>query len=76
VVDLFALGSDSDGYIDPLDKYPSVLEFSKLKSDLIEVVEQEDDEMKGKLLNGLDVAEFAEKVCFDNAYQFALKNMA
>jgi hypothetical protein len=75
VVDLFALGTDADGYIDPLDKYPSVLEYDDLKQDLIKKIEEEHDVIKDKLLFGLDVRAFADKICFENAYQFALKNM-
>jgi len=73
VVDLFALGTDFDGYIDPLDKYPTVLEFKELRKALIKKIEQ--DDQKDKLVFGLDTTVFVDKVCFGNAYAFVLKNL-
>ena len=74
VVDLFALGTDFDGYIDPLDKYPTVLEFEDLREALIKKIDQ--DEQKDKLLFELETIEFVNKICFNNAYDFVLRNFS
>lgn len=72
LVNLFGLGTDFDGYIDPLDDYPTVLEFGEMKTALIEKI-KEDDESK-KLLFGLSPKDFADRFCYTNAYEFVLKH--
>ncbi len=72
VVDLFCLGTDFDGFIDPINKYPTVLDFEQLADDLL--IEIQQDNEKNKLLFGLTPTELVQKICFDNAYQFAIKN--
>ena len=71
IVNTFCLGTDFDGFIDPLDKYSTVLDFEQLAADLIEEIEK--DAEKEQLLFGLDATSFVQKVCFDNAYDFVLK---
>jgi len=74
LVDLFGLGTDFDGYIDPIDEYPTVLEFDEMKKDLIEEIENDQKQNKlNGLLYGLSPKEFVDKFCYDNAYQFVLK---
>jgi microsomal dipeptidase-like Zn-dependent dipeptidase len=73
LLDLFALGSDFDGYIDPLDSYATVLEFEKLEQDLKEVVSS--DPESGELLFGMDPGTYVEKVFYGNAYDFACRHM-
>jgi microsomal dipeptidase-like Zn-dependent dipeptidase len=74
IVDLFSLGTDSDGFIDPLNKYPTVLQFEELRKDLIELVEK--DPEKIRLTGNLSAEDFVEKICFGNAKEFVLKNFA
>ena len=35
IVNTFCLGTDFDGFIDPVNEYPTVLDFGKLAKDLI-----------------------------------------
>ncbi|NQU53152.1 MAG: hypothetical protein HQ522_11510 [Bacteroidetes bacterium] len=72
ITQTFCLGTDFDGFIDPLNKYPTVMNFEQLGLDLIEVIENDPD--KSKLLFDLDVETFVKKICFDNAYDFVVKN--
>ena len=72
IVNLFCLGTDFDGFIDPVNKYPTVMDFEQLAKDLIEVINK--DSNKDTLLFDNDVETFVKKVCFDNAYDFVVKN--
>ncbi len=72
ITNMFCLGTDFDGFIDPLNKYPTVLEFEQLHYDLIAVIEG-DPEAK-ELLFGINVIDFVDKFCFRNAYDFVVKN--
>jgi len=69
IVNTFCLGTDFDGFIDPVNKYPTVLDFGLLADDLIAEVDA--DPEKRKLLFGIDAQTFVQKVCFDNAFNFA-----
>jgi len=70
VTDLFCLGTDFDGFIDPVNKYPTVSEFKLLREDLIEVIKN--DKGAKKLLNSMDETKFVDKFCFYNAYDFVV----
>ncbi|MFC2100423.1 hypothetical protein ACFLRZ_01195 [Bacteroidota bacterium] len=72
LVNLFGLGTDFDGYIDPMDEYPTVLEFDKFKQDLVRIIKADDE--NEDFLFGLSPEKFADKVCFENAYDFAVTN--
>lgn len=72
LTDLFCLGTDFDGFIDPLNSYSTVMKFEQLGEDLIKVINNDPD--KGKLLRNMKVRNFVRKFCFSNAYNFALKN--
>lgn len=72
VVNLFSLGTDFDGYIDPVNKYSTVIDFEQMAQDLIEVIDNDPD--KAKLTFGLKAEELVQKICFDNAYDFAVKH--
>ena len=72
ITQIFCLGTDFDGFIDPLNKYPTVMDFEQLRLNLIEVIENDPD--KDKLLFDLEVETFVKKICFDNAYDFVIKN--
>ena len=71
LLDLFALGTDFDGYIDPLDAYATVLDFEKLEQDLRDKITSDPD--SAPLLFGMDPGTFVEKVCYSNAYNFTRK---
>lgn len=72
VWDIFALGTDFDGYIDPVNGYSTALDFSKFYDRLVEKLEL--PENSTYLMNGLTPSAIADKVCFNNAYQFMLDN--
>ena len=72
VVDLLCLGTDFDGYIDPANKYATILDFHELRADLVEIIDK--DPEKDKLLFGRTPEQLAEKICFTNALDFVVKN--
>ncbi len=73
VLNMISLGSDFDGYIDPADKYATVLDLQQFRTDLINEIDQ--DAEKEMFLFGKYIAEdLAEKICFQNAYDFVVKN--
>ncbi|MEJ2593778.1 MAG: hypothetical protein P8100_01285 [bacterium] len=70
IADLVCLGTDFDGYIDPVNKYATVIDFGKLRSDLVEAIAGDPD--KDKFLFGMSPDQLAEKICFTNARDFVL----
>lgn len=72
LVFLLGLGSDFDGYIDPMDSYPTSLEFEELRKDLIDIIYH--DPGCSQFLCSLTVEQFVDNICFNNAYNFVLKN--
>lgn len=72
VWDLVALGTDFDGYIDPANDFPTAIEFSKFRDELTKMLSEPENEKY--LLNNLSAEQIAEKICFDNAYQFVLRH--
>lgn len=72
VANMFCLGTDFDGFIDPLNKYPTVLEFETLSNDLIKVIKKDPDIKK--IIDNADVTEFVDKICFKNAFDFVVRN--
>lgn len=72
IINTFCLGTDFDGLIDPLNKYPTIMDFKQLGEDLIELVKA--DPEKDSILFGATVELFIQKVCFDNAYDFVVRN--
>lgn len=69
---LVCLGTDFDGYIDPADKYATINDFGKLRADLIDCIKKDKD--KDKILQGLSPEQLTDKICFDNAMDFVVKN--
>lgn len=69
---IFGLGTDFDGCIDPLDKYPSSMEFRRFERDLIEEINN--DPNSSSFLFISDVVKFVEGICFNNAYRFVIDN--
>ncbi len=72
IADLVCLGTDFDGYIDPANKYATVNDFGKLRSDLVEAIGKDPD--RDKFLFGMTPDQLAEKICFTNARDFVLNN--
>lgn len=72
IVNTFCLGTDFDGFIDPLNSYPTVLDFKQLAGDLIAEIDA--DPEKEKLLFDLSTEKFVQKICFDNAFDFVVKH--
>lgn len=70
------LGSDFEGFIDPVNAYPTAIEYQPFKEDLIAIMEEERQQNGGQLL-GLqsvdDVRNVVENLCFSNAKDFVLK---
>ena len=72
VINLFCIGTDFDGYVNPLDSYPTALEFSEFRRDLIARISR--DPRKSKYLFDLTVTEFVDRFCFQNALDFVVRN--
>jgi hypothetical protein len=76
--DLFCLGSDYDGYIDPLNNYATVLDFPALENDLTLKIRQFifDSGLQSDYLVpvGATPEILARKICFDNAREFVVRN--
>jgi hypothetical protein len=70
------LGSDFEGYIDPVNPYPTALEYDKFKTDLIALMEEK-RKSNGNPLFGLktktSIEKVVEKLCFENAGNFVRK---
>jgi len=72
-VDMICIGTDFDGYIDPVNKYSTVLDFKQFREDLIVAISNDPD--KDKLLfNKYSAENMADKICFTNAYEFVIAN--
>ncbi|BDS12058.1 amidohydrolase family protein [Aureispira anguillae] len=77
--DMLAIGTDFDGYIDPISNYKTAIELPQFKVDLLAKIKEE-----AAKKNPLDcVATFDEqftpelvvdKICYDNALAFTLKH--
>jgi hypothetical protein len=64
-----AIGSGFDGFVQPLSRYPSVLQFHTLEADLIMIL----DELKHEeplWFGSYRPDELARMICFENAFQF------
>ena len=72
VVNMMCIGTDFDGYIDPVNKYATVLDLRQFRGDLIKEIDNDKD--KEKLLFGNSSGELADKICFGNAYDFVVEH--
>lgn len=77
--DILAIGTDFDGYIDPISDYKTAIELKDFKKDLLHVIKEE----AAKKHPLPCVADFDEdftpemvvnKICYDNALAFTLKH--
>ncbi len=71
--DELCLGTDFEGFIDPISRYNTVLQFRTFEEDLIEIL----DKLKRQQphwFNGYSSETLARKICFENAYGFVKKH--
>ncbi|MGY2134448.1 hypothetical protein ACW9KT_19630 [Hymenobacter sp. HD11105] len=68
------IGSDYDGFIDPVDSYPTVLSLDSFKRDLLAGLETWRKDSRAALLANVDTAVVVEKLCYQNAYDFTVKH--
>ncbi len=67
--DIFSIGTDFDGFIDPVDSYPSPLSFAALEKDLLQVFSQ--SQQFRNLPVKISTELFVRKFMQDNIVQFA-----
>jgi microsomal dipeptidase-like Zn-dependent dipeptidase len=77
--DIFSIGTDYDGYIDPIDPYPTALNFRNFRKDLLDIIQKEMDENSDtaclKVLDDKLTPMIAvDKICWRNARDFVLEN--
>ncbi|NMM47282.1 amidohydrolase family protein [Marinigracilibium pacificum] len=74
--DRISLGSDYEGFIDPVNEYPTAIEYKNFKADLIDAIDNERISNGGSIY-GLNSREMAIKVvdniCYHNAANFVKK---
>ncbi len=70
--DIFALGSDFDGVIDPLDKYPTAAQVPLLAEDLTFALKS--DSRFKKYNFGYAAHQVVEKIFFTNVFDFLIRN--
>lgn len=70
--DIVCIGSDFDGLIDPVTAYPTALHFQAFADDLAERLE---DVRHTRGIESVGVERLVEKICWRNAYEFALRNL-
>ena len=71
--DRLTIGTDFEGFINPIDKYSTAEDFPDFEKDLT----REFDKMKkanGKYFEKVTPAEAARKICFKNAQSFVMKH--
>ncbi|WP_139162717.1 amidohydrolase family protein [Algoriphagus faecimaris] len=72
------IGTDFEGLIDPVDPYPSALEFELMANNLVFAIDQARKSGNKKYLNHLqsreDVVAAVNDFCFGNAERFVIEN--
>ncbi|MBX2846021.1 MAG: dipeptidase [Saprospiraceae bacterium] len=76
VWDAITLGSDFDGFIDPIDNYPTCNHYANLQADLLEAMRAYNQAHPAGLLSRWigSEDELINNICFDNAYEFLRKH--
>jgi len=76
--ELIAIGSDNEGFIDPVDKYSSALQYGHFQRDLITVIsEQVVAAGQGNryfLADNHAVTKVVRQICFENTLEFVKRN--
>ena len=70
--DRICIGSDYDGFIDPVSRYPTVLALPTFEEDLRDALEQR---KHTRMIEALGVEALVEKICWRNAYDFAREHL-
>jgi hypothetical protein len=68
-----SIGTDFDGFIDPLFGYSTVLDFPDFENDLIESL-KDMKKLHPEWFTTIDEKTAARKICFENARDFVLKH--
>lgn len=68
------IGTDYEGFIDPVDDYPTVLKFEKFEKDLSNELDMWRKDSRAGLLYTLNIKDIVDGVCFRNAYDFVKKH--
>lgn len=72
------IGTDFEGLIDPVDPYPTAMEFEQFANNLVFVMDQARKDSKNKHLQHLksreDVVQAVDRFCYLNAEEFVLKH--
>jgi microsomal dipeptidase-like Zn-dependent dipeptidase len=71
--DELSIGTDFDGFIDPLFGYSTMLDFPDFEKDLVESLE-EIKKAHPNWFGTLDAHQAARKICFENARDFVLRH--
>jgi hypothetical protein len=71
---VLCLGTDYEGYVDPLDDFPTILEFDKLEETINSIIEDFINEGKKETYFLNDPSTIAYKICKDNVMTFLKVN--
>lgn len=70
--DCICLGTDFDGFIDPITCYPTVLDLPAFAEDLRAALEAQ---KHTRQIETIGVDNLVEKICWENIYNFTLKHL-
>lgn len=70
--DCICLGTDYDGFIDPISRYPTVLDLDLFAQDLRQALEQV---KHTRMIEQIGLDELVENICWRNIYRFTLKHL-
>lgn len=73
VWDCIALGTDYDGLIDPLTRYPTVMSLPRFADDLREVLHRY---RHTRFIENIGVEKLVDKICFENLYAFSRRHLS
>lgn len=76
---ILSLGTDNEGFIDPINDYTTALKFEAFRADLIAVIDAQRQHSRPTLcvrdfVSQADVVQAVDKLCFGNARTFVLNN--
>ncbi len=70
--DCLCFGTDFDGVTHPLPRYPTVLDYDRLADDLTRLLH---GVKHTRMIEEIGVEELVEKICWRNAYEFAVRHL-
>ena len=71
--DIITIGTDFEGYINPLDPYSTALDFQDFSIDLSKALGKL-KKQNNFLFGDLEPEQITDKICFSNAYNFLVKH--